>query len=195
MESTPPLSAPLLRVQELRAQGKSLRAIAEILEAEGVPPLGRSKKWNQPGVRACVQQLEALNAPPPVERSAERETPDALTAQIQRLSELTAEQAGLNEEQEKLNTEGRGLLDRWAEEHGQRIDDLGQLIEHEKQQQAQRAKQICGMGEGGVGKSAGVVGNGRWGRVAGRRTGAGPSGRSSSARAVHAWPGCWPGWW
>ena len=59
------LSPALQRVHELREEGKSQRVIAEILEAEGVPlPPGRSKKWNQPGVRACLQQLEALSAPP-----------------------------------------------------------------------------------------------------------------------------------
>ena len=59
------LSPPLQRVHGLREEGKSQRVIAEILGAEGVPlPPGRSKKWNQPGVRACLQQLEALPAPP-----------------------------------------------------------------------------------------------------------------------------------
>ena len=35
--------------------------MAQMLDTEGVPlPPGRSKKWNQPGVRACLQQLEVL---------------------------------------------------------------------------------------------------------------------------------------
>ena len=56
----------LQRVQELHTAGQTQRAIAEILNSEGVPlPPGRYKKWNQPGVRACLQQLEALTAPPP----------------------------------------------------------------------------------------------------------------------------------
>ena len=59
---SPPLPA-LQRIAELRAEGKSQRAMAEILQAEGVPlPPGRAKRWNQPGVQACLQQLEEWEA-------------------------------------------------------------------------------------------------------------------------------------
>ena len=60
------LSPTLQRIHELREEGKSLRRIADILTAEGVPlPPGRYKKWNQMGVRACLQELEALTGPAP----------------------------------------------------------------------------------------------------------------------------------
>ena len=67
MNTDTPLPAALQRVQELHREGHKQRDIAKILEAEGVPLLpGRSKKWNQPGVRAALQQLEAqAPAPPP----------------------------------------------------------------------------------------------------------------------------------
>ena len=58
------LSPTLRRVRELRAEGKSQRVMADILEAEGVPlPPGRAKKWNHVGVQACLQQLEEWEAP------------------------------------------------------------------------------------------------------------------------------------
>ena len=73
MKPAPRLSPALHRISELRAAGKSQRAMAQILEAEGVPlPPGRAKKWNQPGVQACLQQLEELEASTP--------TPPAATA-------------------------------------------------------------------------------------------------------------------
>lgn len=60
------LSPTLQRIHELREEGKSLRRIADILAAEGVPlPPGRYKKWNQMGVRACLQELEARTGPVP----------------------------------------------------------------------------------------------------------------------------------
>ena len=55
------LSPTLQRVHELHQAGHSQRDMAQMLDTEGVPlPPGRSKKWNQPGVRACLQQLEVL---------------------------------------------------------------------------------------------------------------------------------------
>lgn len=59
------LTPTLQRVHELHQAGHTQRAMAEILDREAVPlPPGRSKKWNQPGVRACLQQLAALAARP-----------------------------------------------------------------------------------------------------------------------------------
>lgn len=66
MKPDPRLSPALQRISELRAAGHSQRAIARILQAEDVPlPPGRAKKWNQPGVQACLQQLEEWEAAPP----------------------------------------------------------------------------------------------------------------------------------
>jgi len=60
---TTDLSPALHRIRELRAEGKSQRAMSDILEAEGVPlPPGRMKKWNHVGVQACLQQLEEWEA-------------------------------------------------------------------------------------------------------------------------------------
>ena len=65
MKTDPPLSAALERAQELREERKSLRGIAEILEAEGVPlPPGRGKKWNHTAVGRLFRQFEALPPPP-----------------------------------------------------------------------------------------------------------------------------------
>ena len=65
MDTRTQLSPTLQRVHELRAEGKSLRKMVDILQSEGVPlPPGRYKKWNHMGVQACLQQLEALTSPP-----------------------------------------------------------------------------------------------------------------------------------
>ena len=51
----------LQRIHELRAEGKSQRAIAQILEAEGVPfPPGRYKKWNHTAVVRLLRQERLL---------------------------------------------------------------------------------------------------------------------------------------
>jgi len=76
---TPPTAVQ--RARELREEGKSLRAIADILAAESVPlPPGRATKWNhtavvrlfrqfdtRPGAlgRAGLQEPPASPAPPP----------------------------------------------------------------------------------------------------------------------------------
>ena len=65
MDTSTQLSPTLHRVHELRAEGKSLRKMVDILQSEGVPlPPGRYKKWNHMGVQACLRELEAL-APTP----------------------------------------------------------------------------------------------------------------------------------
>ena len=64
METSTQLSPALQRVQELRAEGKSLRKMVDILQSEGVPlPPGRYKKWNHMGVQWCVHQLTRSPAP------------------------------------------------------------------------------------------------------------------------------------
>ena len=64
METSTQLSPALQRVQELRAEGKSLRKMVAILQSEGVPlPPGRYKKWNHMGVQWCVHQLTRSPAP------------------------------------------------------------------------------------------------------------------------------------
>ena len=64
MDTNTPFIPALQRVQELRAEGKSLRKMVDILQSEGVPlPPGRYKKWNHMGVQWCVQQLTRSPAP------------------------------------------------------------------------------------------------------------------------------------
>ena len=69
MDTNTRLLPALQRVQELRAEGKSLRKMVDILQSEGVPlPPGRYKKWNHMGVQWCVNQLDpapAPDSPPP----------------------------------------------------------------------------------------------------------------------------------
>ena len=50
--------ATLARVQELHDAGNSLRKIAEILEAEGVPPAGPRAKWHHANVKWCLEEIE-----------------------------------------------------------------------------------------------------------------------------------------
>ena len=60
---TPPQSAAFHRARELRAEGNSLRTIAAILEAEGVPlPPGRTTKWSH---TAVVRLFRQFDTPPP----------------------------------------------------------------------------------------------------------------------------------
>ena len=78
---TPAASSAFYRARELREEGKSLRAIADILAAEAVPlPPGRATKWSHTAVvrlfrqfdsppgapgRAGLQEPAASPAPPP----------------------------------------------------------------------------------------------------------------------------------
>ena len=57
MSDTPYTPAPTLqRIRELQAQGVSLRDIAELFAAEGVPPPGRREKWTHTAVLSCLNQ-------------------------------------------------------------------------------------------------------------------------------------------
>ena len=73
MSDTAYTPAPTLqRIRELQAQRVSLRDIAEILTAEGVPLPGRRKTWHHTAVRTCLKQpASAPSAPasPPIEAS------------------------------------------------------------------------------------------------------------------------------
>ena len=55
------LPDPCQRLRALRAAGHSQRAIAQILEAEGVHP-GRYKKWNRETVRRILARADAAAA-------------------------------------------------------------------------------------------------------------------------------------
>ena len=85
MDTAPLPAATLQRLAELRAEGKSQRVMADILTAEGIPPLGRAKGWNHVRVQEALQQLEAGEAeqapaaPPPSAAPAAREAPPAPT--------------------------------------------------------------------------------------------------------------------
>ena len=68
MDTSTQLRPALQRVQELRAEGKSLRKMLDILQNEAVPlPPGRHKKWNHMTVQWCVKQLDdpPFPTPPP----------------------------------------------------------------------------------------------------------------------------------
>lgn len=53
------------RLQELRAEGRSLRHIAACLQHESVPPPPGRKGWNHVLVNHCLAHLPAAPAPPP----------------------------------------------------------------------------------------------------------------------------------
>lgn len=102
----------LRRALELREEGKSQRAIAEILEAEGVPlPPGRAKTWSQKAVERLFRRFEAAPTPP-VPRPAPAPPPpaaelvatavDELATERTRLTEVVATQAGQNGALERL---------------------------------------------------------------------------------------------
>ena len=119
MRTDTPLSPALQRVQALHQAGHPQRAMAAILDKEGVAPPGRGKKWNQAAVRACLKQLAALTAPPapapPAPASVEQQgVVDAMQTQLQRLSEQTDEL--------------RRLLDRAAEQQGQQAATSAALV-------------------------------------------------------------------
>lgn len=63
---TPPQSAAFRRARELREEGKSLRAIADILAAESVPlPPGRVTKWSHTAVVRLFRQFDTPPTPAP----------------------------------------------------------------------------------------------------------------------------------
>lgn len=120
----------LQRIHDLRVEGKSQRAIAQILEAEGVPfPPGRYKKWNHGTVGRLLRQLESAQEEarrlieagqerarqekrePERERQAERgrERDAGWKAELQ-LLELQHERHAL--EHQRLQLELERLLDR-----------------------------------------------------------------------------------
>ena len=126
-QTNPGASHPpaLQRAVELREEGKSQRAIAEILAAEGVPlPPGRTQTWSQKAVERLFRRFEP---PPPAARSPVPPAPpplplsaadvDALAAERKRWQEVLADQAQRTAE-----------LGRWVErqessEYRRRISD------------------------------------------------------------------------
>ena len=65
MSDTPYTPAPTLqRIRELQAQDLSLRDIAELFAAEGVPPPGRREKWTHTAVRSCLNQPASAPSAP-----------------------------------------------------------------------------------------------------------------------------------
>ena len=68
--------AALPRIQELKAEGRSLREIAAHLQHEGVPPPRRGGQWNHKAVDRILaradrtQPEEASPLPPPTEQAA-----------------------------------------------------------------------------------------------------------------------------
>ena len=74
-----PAAAPAFhRARELREEGKSLRAIADILAAEAVPlPPGRATKWSH---TAVVRLFRQFDTPPAAPGRAGRQAPPASPA-------------------------------------------------------------------------------------------------------------------
>ena len=50
--------ATLARVQELHDAGNSFRKIAELLEAEAIPPAGPRASWHHANVKWCLEEIE-----------------------------------------------------------------------------------------------------------------------------------------
>jgi len=76
-----PRAPTLRRVRELRAQGHSLRQIAALLQAEGIPPPGRRRTWTHTAVRWCLSQRPAAPSSPAAQTIA-AEVAQALAPQF-----------------------------------------------------------------------------------------------------------------
>ena len=146
MDPAPANSSPALtRALELREEGKSLRVIAGILEAEAVPKPGRVKNWSA----KAVSRLFAPPASPsttPGPTPAPVEIPGAADAVLTRLAGQIAELEELNEEREALDREARQQLAEaraWAAEEAER---RAQEHERAEQQQGQQIQQIVELG-------------------------------------------------
>ena len=63
------------RIQELHNAGKSLREIAEILESEGFPQIGKREKWNHSAVNWCLNQRAGRPAKTPASAPASAPKP------------------------------------------------------------------------------------------------------------------------
>ena len=122
-EAKTPRPPALHRALELRAEGKSQRAIAQILEAEGVPrPGGGRSPWSQTAVARLFRRFEepapASRSPlPPASPPLSVADVDALAAERERWAELLDAQAQRTAE-----------LGRWVErqessEYRRRISD------------------------------------------------------------------------
>lgn len=92
-------AAVLPRIQELKAQGRSLREIADLLQQEGVPPPRRGGRWSHPAVGRILSRAErprpeeASPPPPPAEEASPppppAEEPPALARQRQESEDQT----------------------------------------------------------------------------------------------------------
>ena len=141
MKTETPRPPALHRALELREEGRSQRAIAQILEAERVPrPGGGRSPWSQTAVarlfRRFDEALQASNSPapptptPPALLAADV---DELAAERQRWKELLAAQGGQNEERARLlereeQSETRRRLLRREEWRGRRPVLLAGLL-------------------------------------------------------------------
>ena len=75
---TPAVSSAFHRARELREEGKSLRAIADILAAESIPlPPGRATKWSH---TAVVRLFRQCDTPPGAPGRAGLQEPPASPA-------------------------------------------------------------------------------------------------------------------
>ena len=124
MDPAPQHSPALQRALELREEGKSLRVIAGILEAEAVPTPGRVKKWSHKAVARLFEPPSPSTTPGPAPVPVE--IPAPADAVLTRLAGQIAELEELNEEREALDRgaaeqftavlEGvTGLAERWEQ--------------------------------------------------------------------------------
>ena len=122
MKTETPRPPALHRALELRAEGKSQRAIAQTLEAERVPrPGGGGSPWSQTAVARLFRRFEeapqAANSPAPTPPALLAADVDELAAERKRWKELLATQAHRNEEL------GRWVKRQEASEYRRRISD------------------------------------------------------------------------
>lgn len=121
--------AVLPRIRELKAEGRSLREIADHLQDEGVPPPRRGGQWNHKAVDRILaradqtQPEEASPPPPPSEQPSAQaeqppppaEPPPAPAPQFQKIEE----QLGNAEE------ELRARIQQSTERLGKDVDQMG----------------------------------------------------------------------
>ena len=100
-------AAVLPRIQELKAQGRSLREIADRLQQEGVPPPRRGGRWSHPAVGRILGRAERPRpeeASPPPSLAEEASPPPSLAEEAR---PRTATPGDRGPDRERCGTAGR----------------------------------------------------------------------------------------
>ena len=141
MEPAPQHSPALQRALELREEGKSLRVIAGILEAEAVPKPGRVKKWSAKAVARLFAPPAAPSTTPDPAPVAIPAPADAvltrLAGQIAELEELSEELGALTKDAAERIAEARAWAAEEAERRAQEHERAGQLLAQQAEQTAE----------------------------------------------------------